>query len=93
MFDNDALIYETKEKNVFSIRSEKTAHSVSLSFEDFPFTGIWSPPKKESPFVCIEPWFGIADSTDFTGELNEKLGIQHLKGTESFSANYTISLS
>lgn len=93
LFDNDALIYETKGKNVFSIRSEKTAHSVSLSFEDFPFTGIWSPPKKESPFVCIEPWFGIADSTDFTGELNEKLGIQHLKWTESFSANYTISLS
>ncbi|MBT2731377.1 aldose 1-epimerase family protein [Carnobacterium sp. ISL-102] len=93
LFNNDALIYETKGKNTFSIHSEKTTHSVSLTFEDFPFTGIWSPPKKEAPFVCIEPWFGIADTTDFTGELNEKLGIQHLKGKEAFSANYTISLS
>lgn len=93
LFDNDALIYETKGENVFSIRSEKTPHSVSVSFKDFPYTGIWSPPKKEAPFVCIEPWFGLADATDFTGDLNEKLGIQHLKGMEAFSANYTISLS
>lgn len=93
LFDNDALIYEAKGKNTFSILSEKTPHAVSLTFEDFPFVGIWSPPKKEAPFVCIEPWFGVADTTDFTGELNEKIGIQCLKGAETFSANYTISLS
>lgn len=93
LFDNDALIYETKGKNVFSINSEKTTHSVSITFEGFPYTGIWSPPKKEAPFVCIEPWYGIADSSEFTGELNDKLGIQQLEGAESFSANYTISLT
>lgn len=93
LFDNDALIYETTGKNTVSIHSEKTDHAVSLTFEDFPFIGIWSPAKKEAPFVCIEPWFGVADTTDFTGELNEKTGIQCLKGAESFSANYTISLS
>lgn len=93
LFDNDALIYETKGKNTFSIHSEKTTRSVSIAFEGFPYTGIWSPPKKEAPFVCIEPWYGIADSSEFTGELNDKLGIQQLEGTESFSANYTISLT
>ena len=93
LFDHDALIYETKGKNIFSISSEKTTRSVSLTFENFPYTGIWSPPKTEAPFVCIEPWFGIADAIDFAGQLNDKLGIQHLKGTESFSANYTISIT
>ncbi|MER2131553.1 MAG: aldose 1-epimerase family protein [Carnobacterium inhibens] len=93
LFDHDALIYETKGKNIFSISSEKTARSVALTFEGFPYTGIWSPPKKEAPFVCIEPWFGIADTQNASGELSEKLGIQHLKGMETFAAHYTISLT
>ena len=24
---------------------------------DAPLAGIWSPPKKQAPFVCIEPWY------------------------------------
>ncbi len=92
LFDEDALIYETKNKNVFSILSDKTTHGLSFSFEGFPYVGIWSPAKLEAPLVCIEPWYGIADTSDASGKLEEKLGIQHLKAGETFDCDYTISI-
>lgn len=93
LFDRDALIYETKKNNTFSIQSDKTDHSVSVQFEDFPYAGVWSPPKKEAPFVCIEPWFGLADALDANGQLNDKLGIQTLGLQQTFKADYTISVT
>ncbi|MEI3281459.1 MAG: hypothetical protein V8R61_01410 [Enterocloster sp.] len=35
--------------------------------------------EKTHPFVCLEPWYGVCDSKDFTGELKERQGIQKLK--------------
>lgn len=92
LFDQDALIYETKRKNTFSIQSDKTKHKVAVTLEGFPYVGIWSPPKQEAPFVCIEPWFGVADSLDATGQLTEKLGIQHLAPAEQFNCHYEIAV-
>ncbi|MGB3160226.1 MAG: aldose 1-epimerase family protein [Carnobacterium sp.] len=92
LFDEDALIYETKNKNVFSILSEKTTHGLSVSFEGFPYVGIWSPAKLSAPLVCIEPWYGIADTEDTSGRIEDKLGIQQLHANEVFDCAYTISI-
>lgn len=93
LFDNDALIYETAGKNVLTIQSDKTDHFISLTFEDFPYVGIWSPPKKDAPFVCLEPWFGIADDINANGALKDKLGIIALDGNDSFSCYYSITVN
>lgn len=92
LFEHDALIYETAGTNTFSIESDKTTHKVSVTFEDFPYTGIWSVAQKEAPFVCIEPWFGIADTTDASGKLEEKTGIQSLEPQQNFEAHYQITV-
>lgn len=92
LFQQDALIFETKGKNTFSIRSDKTTHAVEFTFEDFPYVGIWSVPDKEAPFVCIEPWHGIADTVDASGKLEEKLGIQTLSPLETFASHYMIEV-
>ncbi|WP_034550077.1 aldose 1-epimerase family protein [Carnobacterium funditum] len=92
LFDDDALIYETKNKNIFSILSDKTKRGISFRFEGFPYVGIWSPAKLKAPLVCIEPWYGIADTADASGLLEEKLGIQQLKAGEVFDCDYTITI-
>lgn len=92
LFSNDALIYETKGLNSFSICSEKSPHSVTLSFNNLPFVGIWTPYGTDAPFVCIEPWAGIADSTDASGKLEEKFGIQTLQAQETFTTKYAITV-
>lgn len=93
LFEKDALVFEVKEKNTFSILSDKTAHSVSVTFENYPYVGIWSVPGKQAPFVCIEPWHGIADTVDTSGKLEDKLGIRTLPAKETFTTSYTIQLT
>ncbi|GAA3023070.1 aldose 1-epimerase family protein [Tetragenococcus solitarius] len=90
LFKNDALIYETKGLNSFAIRTEKSPHSVTVSFKDFSYVGIWSTYPTKSSFVCIEPWVGIADTTESSGDLTEKLGIQKLAAQDIFHTKYAI---
>ncbi|MDN6129456.1 MAG: aldose 1-epimerase family protein [Tetragenococcus halophilus] len=90
LFKNDALIYETKGLNAFTIRSEKSPHSVTLTFKDFSYVGIWSTYPTQSPFVCLEPWVGIADTTETSGDLTEKVGIQKLAANDTFHTKYAI---
>lgn len=92
LFANDALIFETKGLNSFSICSDKSPHKVTLTYNHLPFVGIWTPYGTDAPFVCIEPWAGIADATDATGNLDEKFGIQKLAAQEEFAAKYAITV-
>ena len=64
---------------------------LAVEFEA-PLAGIWSPPKKQAPFVCIEPWYGHADFEDFTGELKDKEGIEKLKVGQVFNSAYTVTI-
>lgn len=92
MFKDDAVIFETKGLNAFSVRSEKSPHSLTLSYNNLPYVGFWSPYPKEAPFVCIEPWAGIADTLDTTGELIDKKGIQTLAPEELYQTKYSITV-
>ncbi len=91
-FANDAFILETKGDNTFSILSDKTEHGVSISYNDLPYIGIWTPYPKESPFVCLEPWVGIADTLDATGNIEDKLGINRITPEDTFKSSYTIKI-
>lgn len=92
LFKNDALIYETKGLNSISICSDYSPQSVTVTYNNMPYVGIWSPSPKEAPFVCIEPWVGVADTLTASGELVEKLGIQQLAGREKFQTKYAITV-
>jgi galactose mutarotase-like enzyme len=93
LFKVDTLIFETKGLNSFSIRSEKSPHSITLTYNNLPYLGIWAGNYGlEAPFVCIEPWEGVADTTDSTGELTEKLGIRKLDVKDTYETKYAITI-
>ncbi|MBP2100327.1 aldose 1-epimerase family protein [Enterococcus rivorum] len=92
MFEKDAIIFETKGTNSFTITSDESEHGVTLSYKNMPYVGIWSPYPKEAPFVCIEPWCGIADTLKSNGNLKDKLGINQLETNQLFNTQYTISV-
>lgn len=65
---------------------------LSLSF-DAPVVGIWSPPAKNAPFICIEPWYGRCDRAGYEGEYKDKDWINCLGPGERFSSVYTIEIA
>ncbi len=64
---------------------------LGLSF-DAPVVGIWSPPTKNAPFICIEPWYGRCDRVRYTGDYREKDWVNKLGAGEKFSSVYTIEI-
>ncbi|WP_379946760.1 aldose 1-epimerase family protein [Enterococcus devriesei] len=93
LFKEDALIYETKGLNAYTLGSEESSHSVTLAYNNIPYVGLWSPYPAEAPFVCIEPWWGFADTVDSNGRLEDKEGMHRLAGNEHFKTEFSITVS
>ena len=90
LFDKDAIVLKNMKSSSITLRSDKSMHGVKVDFEGFPYMGIWA--AKGADFVCIEPWCGIADHENATGNLNEKEGIKKLDASEIFTKTYSISV-
>lgn len=88
-FNNDALIFENSQVTKVTLCRQDKSPYLSLEFTS-PLVGLWSPPKKRAPFVCIEPWYGRTDSVGFTGTYEEKPWMQQLPVGEVFDVNYDI---
>ncbi|WP_088043032.1 aldose 1-epimerase family protein [Bacillus sp. EAC] len=90
LFKDDALILEKLNKNAISIRSKNHPNYVKVEFVGFPYVGIWT--TQTAPFVCIEPWYGIADEMGFVKEMKDRLGVQSLDPNEIFKCTFSISV-
>lgn len=91
LFDEDALVVEGGQAHVVSLcKPDKTPY-LTVKF-DAPLFGLWSPAKKNAPFVCIEPWYGRCDSEEFTGSLEEREYGHSLEAGESFEVSFEIAV-
>ena len=90
LFYGDALVFKNLQSNTLHIKSSKGNRGFTFTHDGFPYMGIWS--AKDAPFVCIEPWQGIADSVNASGKLEEKEGILSLEPNEMFSKSWSVLL-
>ncbi|MCD2256561.1 aldose 1-epimerase family protein [Agrilactobacillus fermenti] len=93
LFKDDALIYELLGKgDTFRIKTEQSEHYLELMVNEGPYVGVWSAYPTQGDFVCIEPWWGIADGVNSDGDLTHKVGIRKLTPHEHYTARYRIAL-
>ena len=89
LFKEDALVF--KNFATKSLTLAKNNESVmKVSFPNFPYLGIWT--KKDAPFICIEPWLGIADNANASGKIEEKEGIQILENNSKKQIAWSVEL-
>lgn len=91
-FDQDALIIEDGQLKTIELLDRKRNPYLSLHF-NAPVVGLWSPPGKNAPFVCIEPWFGRCDRMEYTGEYKDRDWMQALEPRGIFEASYVIEVA
>lgn len=82
LFYNDALVFKTLKSNCISLLNTRNDYGLHFHFEDFPFFGIWA--ATDAPFICLEPWCGIADGVAHDQELTHKEGIIKLTAGETW---------
>ena len=90
LFDDDALIFRNLNSNHTTLRSDVSGGILRVDFHEFPYLGIWAKPN--APFVCIEPWHGIADLESSNRQFlsKEKLRIVEAETEETLSYSITI---
>jgi galactose mutarotase-like enzyme len=81
LFEKDALVFKSLKSNEVILKNKDRA-ILKVNYDHFPYLGIWT--KQNAPFLCIEPWCGLADSSNHNGDLEEKEGINHLPAGEDF---------
>ncbi|MBQ8639907.1 MAG: aldose 1-epimerase family protein [Lachnospiraceae bacterium] len=89
LFARDALVLENSQVQQVGLTDEKGNEYIRLKF-DAPLVGIWSPPGKKAPFVCIEPWYGRCDAESFQGELKDREWGNTLECGGVFDVSYEI---
>lgn len=88
-FDGDAYVLENSQADQIDILTKEYEKVLSVKFTS-PLVGIWSPPGKNAPFICIEPWYGRADKEGFSGDIKEREWNNSLAPGKSFKVSYCI---
>ena len=91
LFKNDALVFNDSNIKILTLKNSNNKNFVKLEFKNFPYLGIWSKPSG-APFVCIEPWFGVADEDSSNQNFEDKKGLISLEKNEIFSCFYSIEV-
>lgn len=91
MFKDDAWVFELKDRNQVTLASEKSNFQIIVTMDNAPFVGLWSQYPKTADYACIEPWWGIADTLDASGNLEDKKGMNSLPAKETWQSGFTIT--
>ena len=84
------MLQDSQIDQVAMYRADRTPW-LKVTF-DAPVVGIWSPPGKVAPFICLEPWYGRCDRAGYEGDYREKDWMNSLAPGESFHSVYTLEV-
>lgn len=90
LFYEDAIVLKNMHSNCITLSSEASKNGLHFKFNDFPFFGIWA--AKDAPFICLEPWCGIADHTHHNQQLQNKEGICTLASNQSWQRVWSVEV-
>ncbi|MEX0380794.1 aldose 1-epimerase family protein [Leuconostoc sp. MS02] len=90
-YHDDAIILKLdRQKTSFLLARLANQHGLRMTLDNAQFLGIWTPAGKEAPFIALEPWWGIADTVDSTGNFKEKFGVNVLAAGDTFNGTYSL---
>jgi len=91
IFDQGIMIFKHPASREFTIANSRGPRSIKVMTDGVPYLGIWSKPGG-APFICVEPWHGIPDMSDTSGNITDKEGILSLEARASFSTGYRVQI-
>lgn len=87
--DSVTVVYSDVDSSFVTLENIKTGDKTKISFDGCENLLIWTEPGSE--FVCIEPWYGMADFGKTHDDISTKLGIHSLEKEDIFEAHRIIT--
>lgn len=92
LFDRDALVLSHTSHRI-ELRSDATPRKVILEVPDaMKYLGIWHAPKKEAPYVCLEPWTSLPAYDGVVDDLATKRDMCELSPLATYELIWTITV-
>lgn len=91
LFQDDALILSGLVSRKIALL-DRSGRGVGMEFDGFDALGIWTPPGKNAPFICLEPWNGINAFRDEAAEFSKKPFIRSAKPGEQYTVSYRVRI-
>ena len=88
-FAVDALVFKDVKSDSCKLVNRNTGRGIEIEYADAPFLILWTKP--DAPYLCIEPWYGVADHVDSDYDITHKEGIQSVKAGDTFVSTRVIT--
>ena len=89
-FIDDAVILENTNSKIVYLKSKKNNRKIEFKYDGFRYMAFWNMPGAE--FICFEPWNGITDFDNCSGDLKEKAGIEKIGAGEIYKKAIEITI-
>ena len=91
-FDQGAILIEEHQVAAVALLDKNHRPVLRVDCPQAEAFGLWETYKNGCPFLCIEPWCGIADSYDFTGDFSERKYVHGLAPKQTYEYKYSITI-
>lgn len=91
-FDVDAIILKAPKSHKVKLVKKSDGTGLEFDYTGFENLTLWTPPKKQAPFFCLEPWNGLPAYTDESGNFEDKPGHITLEAGQEYSVSYSITV-
>lgn len=92
LFDDDAVVLRDMCREV-TLESTLDGHSVTVTFPQMPYLGLWHMPKTDAPYVCIEPWLSLPAKAGELTVLENRPDLAHLGPGETYRNEWNIAVT
>lgn len=90
-FSHEALIFDDHQVSAATVLTP-SGQPVARVESTAPVWLFWSPQGIHTPFVCLEPWYGLCDHQSFCGDITERPYINTVNGHATWMGGYGIEI-
>lgn len=90
-FSHEALIFDNRQVSAATVLTP-SGQPVARVESTAPVWLFWSPQGVHTPFVCLEPWYGLCDHQSFCGDITERPYINTVNGHATWMGGYGIEI-
>lgn len=75
-----------------TIKSKKGKGSIRVSYEGFPYVGLWQTNKVGAKYLCVEPWQGFPSKDGVVDDLKEKDYMVRIVKGEVYNKSFDVEI-
>lgn len=90
-FSHEALIFDNHQVSAATVLTP-SGQPVARVESTAPVWLFWSPQGVHTPFVCLEPWYGLCNHQSFCGDITERPYINTVNGHATWMGGYGIEI-